>query len=64
MSLTLEEYKKFDYRVKCQWCGEWMKFFPTKKTPVKRAPAPKAGYCTGCVDLDHTPKIVAVRRIA
>lgn len=55
---------KNDWRVKCGWCGNWMKNSPTEKTPLKRAAAPHANYCIYCVELDHTPTITLVKRIA
>ena len=37
-----------DAPIKCSGCGRWMRRRPTKKTPLRRRPAPLAAYCIEC----------------
>lgn len=48
MTLTFEEFRARDFRIKCHSCGRWMRHHPTKKTPLKRRSKPVAGCCVEC----------------
>jgi hypothetical protein len=48
MRLTIEEYRRRDYRTMCMQCGSWMRYSPTKKTPARRAASPHANMCLKC----------------
>ena len=52
MSLSYDEYRKHDYRVKCCCCGAWMRWFPTEKTPNTRRDPPNALVCNMCLSLN------------
>jgi hypothetical protein len=46
--LSFDVYVQRDYRVRCHECKKWMKYYPTKKTPLQRRKAPNAGHCVKC----------------
>ena len=48
MKLSIKDYQRRDYRVKCQTCRRWMQRRPRGQTTLMRRPAPHAGHCTEC----------------
>lgn len=48
ISQAVEEYRNRDARLKCVQCKGWMRYTPTKKTPLKRSAPPHADLCTSC----------------
>lgn len=48
MTLTLEEYRRRDFRSKCAQCGSWMRRKPSRMTLATRRPSPRADLCARC----------------
>ena len=64
--LSIREYQRRDYRLKCSVCYRWMQHVPKAKgvTQVRR-PSPHAGTCTECpVKGDKTDLLVPLARSA